>query len=139
MVVKTSTKRGYVMQVNKIINFLETDTISATFSSNGLKYLSLKNDNGNELINLRKFSNENEQNPMIYLLVKETLNFLETGTHNMILDLTDFTAFQQTVFDAASKINLGDICSYKELAEAIGKSVVWIDQKIFNIILDKGV
>ena len=39
----------------------------------------------------------------------------------MILDLTDFTAFQQTVFDAASKINLGDICTYKELAEAIGK------------------
>ena len=55
------------------------------------------------------------------MLVKETLNFVETGTHNMILDLTDFTAFQQTVFDAASKINLGDICTYKELAEAIGK------------------
>ena len=51
------------MQVNKIIDFLETDTISATFSSNGLKYLSLKNNNGNELIDLKKFSKENEQNP----------------------------------------------------------------------------
>ena len=46
MIVKTSTKRGHVMQVNKIIDFLETDIISVTFSSNGLKYLSLKNNNG---------------------------------------------------------------------------------------------
>ncbi|MBU3189603.1 hypothetical protein K9O30_07380 [Clostridium bowmanii] len=38
------------MQVNKIIDFLETDIISVTFSPNGLKYLSLKNNNGNEMI-----------------------------------------------------------------------------------------
>lgn len=109
------------MQVNKIINFLETDTISVTFSSNGLKYLSLKNNNGNEMIDLKNFSMGNKQNPMIYLLIKETLNFLETGTHNMILDLTDFTSFQQTVFDAVGKISVGNICTYKELAEALGK------------------
>ena len=75
----------------------------------------------NELIDLKNFSEGKEQNPMIYLLVKETLNFLETGTHNMMLDLTDFTPFQQTVFDAASKISVGNICTYKELAEALGK------------------
>ena len=74
------------MQVNKIIDFLKTDSISVIFSSNGLKYLSLKNNNGKELIDLKSFSEQKEQNPMIYLLVKETLNFLETGTHNMMLD-----------------------------------------------------
>ena len=58
---------------------------------------------------------------MIYLLVKETLNFLETGTHNMMLDLTDFTPFQQTVFDAVGKISVGNICTYKGLAEALEK------------------
>ncbi|MBU3192195.1 MGMT family protein [Clostridium bowmanii] len=109
------------MQVNKIIDFLETDTISVTFSSNGLKYLSLKNNNGNELIDLKSFSEGKEQNPMINLLVKETLNFLETGIHNMMLDLTDFTPFQQTVFDTVSKIGAGNICTYKELGEALGK------------------
>ena len=108
------------MQVNKIINFLETEIISVTFSSNGLKYLSLNN-NGNEIIDLKNFNEEKEQNPMIYLFVEETLNFLETGTHNMLLDLTDFTPFQQTVFDAVSKIRVGDICTYKDLAEVIGK------------------
>ncbi|MCB2289919.1 MGMT family protein [Clostridium sp. CS001] len=111
-----------VMQVDKIIDFLETDTISVTFSSHGLKYLSLKSNNGNKLIDLKSFSEENEQNPMVCLLIKETLNFLETGTHNMILDLTDFTSFQQAVFEATSKINVGDICTYKGLAEALGKS-----------------
>jgi O-6-methylguanine DNA methyltransferase len=121
MIVKTSTKRGFVMQVNRIIDFLETDIISVTFSSNGLKYLSLKNNNGNELIDLKNFSEGKEQNPMIYLLLKETLNFLDTGAHNMILDLSDFTPFQQTVFDAASKISVGNICTYKGLAEALGK------------------
>ncbi len=109
------------MQVNKIIDFLETDIISVTFSSNGLKYLSLKSNNGNELIDLKSFSEEKEQNHMIHLLVKETLNFLETGAHNMMLDLTDFTPFQQTVFDAVSKIGAGSVCTYKGLAEALGK------------------
>ena len=109
------------MQINKIIDFLETDTLSVTFSSNGLKFLSLRNNNGDELINLKDFSKDKEQNPMQYLLIKETLNFLETGSHNMLLDLTDFTPFQQTVFNAVSKINSGKICTYNELAEILGK------------------
>jgi hypothetical protein len=49
---------------------------------------------------------------MIYLLVKETLNFLETGTHNMMLDLTDFTLFQQTVFDAVGSAVAKNPVSY---------------------------
>lgn len=109
------------MQVNKIIEFLETDTLSVTFSSNGLKYLSLRNKNGNELIDLKNFTQEKEQNPMIYMLVKETLSFLETGSHNMKLDLTDFTPFQQTAFNAVGKISVGNICTYKGLAEILGK------------------
>lgn len=109
------------MQINKIIDFLETDIISVTYSPNGLKYLSLKDNNGNEMIDLKNFSKGDNQNPMIYLLIKETLNFLETGTHNMILDLTDFTPFQQTVFNAVAKISVGNICTYKGLAEALGK------------------
>lgn len=109
------------MKVNKIIDFLETEALSVTFSSNGLKHLSLKNNDGNELIDLKNYSKENQHNPMVDLLIKETMNFLETGTHNMPLDLTDFTPFQQTVFDAASKIKVGDICTYKGLAEVLGK------------------
>ncbi len=109
------------MQVNKIIDFLETDTLSVTFTSKGLKYLSLRNNKGNEIIDLRSLGNGEEQNPMVFLLVKETLNFLETGTHNMLLDLTDFTPFQQTVFEAVSKIGVGNICTYKGLAEILGK------------------
>lgn len=108
------------MEIGKIINFLETDTLSVTFSPSGLKYLSLRNNNGNEVIDLKKIGKE-EQNPMVYLLVRETLNFLETGRHNMILDLADFTSFQQTVFEAVSKISVGNICTYKGLAEILGK------------------
>ena len=114
-------ERGYVVQVNKIIEFLETDTLSVTFSSNGLKYLSLRNNNGNERIDLKNFNQEKEQNPMIYMLVKETISFLETGIHNMKLDLTDFTPFQQAVFNAVFKISVGNICTYKGLAEILEK------------------
>lgn len=41
------------MQIDKIIDFLETDTLSATLSPNGLKYLSLRNNKGNELIDIK--------------------------------------------------------------------------------------
>lgn len=109
------------MQTDKIIDFLETDTLSVTFSSKGLKYLSLRNNNGNELIDLKNFDKVKAQNPMINMIIKETLNFLETGTHHMLLDLKDFTPFQQTVFEAASKIGVGEICTYKELAQMIEK------------------
>ncbi|HHX63174.1 MAG TPA: MGMT family protein [Epulopiscium sp.] len=109
------------MQIHKIINFLETDTLSVTFSSNGLKYLSLRNNTGNELIDLKNFGKAEEENPMVYLLVKETWNFLDTGSHNMVLDLTGFTSFQQAVFEAVSTISTGNICTYKELAEILEK------------------
>ncbi len=109
------------MHVKEIIDLLETDTLSFTFSANGLEYLSLKSNDGNENIDLRSFSMENEQDPRKCLLVKETLNFLETGAHNMLLDLTNLTLFQQTVFDAISKISVGNIYTYKEVAETLGK------------------
>lgn len=109
------------MQIDKIINFLETDTLSVTFSANGLRYLSLKNNNGNELIDLKRLDKVNIQNPMIYLLIKETLNFLETGSHNMMLDLSGLTLFQQTVLEAVGKIGAGNVCTYKGLAEMLGK------------------
>lgn len=109
------------MDVNKIIDFFQTETLSVTFSFKGLKYLSLRNNQGDEVIDLKRFDREEEQNPMVCLLVKETLNFLETGRHSMILDLRDLTSFQQTVFEAVGKISPGDICTYKRIAEILGK------------------
>lgn len=113
---------GYVMNINSLIDFLETDTLSVSFSSLGLKYLSLNRNNGDEIINLKSIYKEKEQNSIQYLLVKETLNFLETGNHNMILDLTEFTTFQQTVFNAVNEIKVGNISTYKFIAEILGKS-----------------
>lgn len=110
------------MEINKIIEFLETDRLSVTFSSKGLKYLSLRASNGDEIIDLKNFAEGKEPvNPMVSLLIRETSNFLETGSHNMVLDLTELTAFQQAVLSEVSKINVGEICTYKELAEILGK------------------
>jgi len=108
------------LEITKIMDFLETDTLSVTFSSAGLKYLSLKNSNGNEIINLKDLAKSGRQTAMVRLLLQETLNFLETGEHNMKLDLTDFTPFQQTVFEAVGRIRTGSVCTYKELAKMIG-------------------
>lgn len=110
----------YVMKISEIIDFLGTDTISVTFSPNGLKYLSLRDKDGEELINIKKFNNQKEQDTRIDLVIKETLNFFETGSHNMPLDLIDFTSFQQAVFNAVSKISVGEIYTYKEVAIMIG-------------------
>lgn len=107
------------MEIDEIIEFLETDTLSATFSHKGLKYLSLKDNDGEELIDLKDYNKKNS-NPMINLLIKETISFFNTGSHNMPLDLSAFTDFQQAVFDATSKINVGEIYTYKELAIKIG-------------------
>ena len=107
------------MEIDKIIDFLETDTLSVTLSSVGLKYLSLKGDKGEEVININSIDKE-DKNSKEYLLVKETFNFLETGSHNMVLDLTGFTPFQQNVFRAVSEIKRGSILSYKDVAEMIG-------------------
>ena len=108
-------------KIDRIIDFFETDVISVTFSSHGLKYLSLRRNKGTQLIELKLVSEDNEQASMTHSLIKETLNFLETGNHNMPLDLSDFTIFQQNVFDAVRSIKLGSICTYKELAEILGK------------------
>ena len=109
------------VKIDKIINFLETDTFSVTFSAHGLKYLSLRSNRGTQLIDLKLVSKDNVQASMTHLLIEETLNFLETGNHNLTLDLSEFTAFQQTVFDAVRSIKLGSICTYKELAIMLGK------------------
>ncbi len=109
------------MQINRIIEFLETDTLSATFSPTGLKYLSLRGNNGEFIINLRSFNENKNLDPIVSRLVKETWVFLETGYHKMALDLSDFTPFQQTVLNAVGKIEAGNICTYKDLAQLLGK------------------
>lgn len=108
------------MRIDKIIEFLETDVVSVTFSPYGLKYLSLKGKKGDQLIDLNKINLGKATNPMICLLIRETLNFLETGNHNMKLDLSDFTSFQQSVFEEIGKIKVGSISTYKELAINLG-------------------
>ena len=107
------------MNIEKMIDFLETDTISVTFSLVGLKYLSLKGNKGDEIVDLKSIDKE-DKNSKEYILVKETFNFLETGSHNMKLDLDGFTHFQQNVFKAVSEIKRGDILNYKDVAKAIG-------------------
>lgn len=110
------------MQVNEIIEFLETDRLSASFSPLGLKYLSLRTTNGEEIIDLKEYVIGKESaNRMADLLVRETARFLETGGHNMALDLTEFTSFQQAVFSEVSKISAGRICTYKDVAIRLGK------------------
>lgn len=111
------------MQIEEIIEFLETDTLSATFTFHGLKYLSLRNRSiGEEIIDLRGFLSDNGKgDPNTDMLIRETSDFLESGNHHMILDLTEFTPFQQAVFDAVSKVRKGDICTYKGIAEMLGK------------------
>ena len=92
-----------------IIDFLETDTLSYTFSPKGLQYLSLNNNYGSEQLDLKSFSMEKEKDPMKLLLIKETINFLETGMHNMALDLSGFTPFQQIVLNSIREIGKGSI------------------------------
>ena len=109
------------MNVEKIIEFLETDIISATFSPKGLKYLFLKAEQGFQCIDLKLFDEKQEQNPMVKIIFEETLNFLETGKHDMPLDLTAFTSFQQSVFEVVSRIEPGEVITYKGIAGILGK------------------
>ena len=108
------------MKMKEIIDFLETDTLSYTFSPKGLQYLSLNNNYGSEQLDLKSFSMEKEKDPMKLLLIKETINFLETGMHNMALDLSGFTPFQQSVLNSIREIGKGSILTYKEVAMIIG-------------------
>ncbi len=108
-------------EIEAIIDFLETDTLSVTFTSRGLKYLSLRGRRGVQLITLSDFNKKEKQNPMERTVIKETFNFLNTGKHDMPLDLTAFTDFQQSVFEVISKIEPGEIITYKGIAEMLGK------------------
>lgn len=115
-------KRGiYLTEVKKIIDFLETDTISVTFSVKGLKYLSLKADRGSRNIDFRIVDQKQEQSSVEALVIKETFSFLETGKHSMPLDLNAFTNFQQSVFAAVSRIEPGQVVTYQGIAKILGK------------------
>ncbi len=106
-------------EAREIIDFLETDTLSVTLTPDGLKYMSLKTDRGSQSINLRLIGKKDKQNPVEKQVIRETLNFLETGRHNMPLDLTSFTEFEQSVFEVVSKIEPGKILTYKGVAELL--------------------
>ncbi len=108
-------------EIEEIIEFLEADAVSATFTVRGLKYLSLRSSRGEERIDLRLTNGKKEPNLHEKLFIDETFNFLKTGRHNMPLDLTDFTSFQQSVFEAVSKIEPGTVVTYKDVAVMLGK------------------
>lgn len=109
------------MDINKIIDFLETDTIGVTFTEKGLKDLSLKGSKGEETIDLREVHEKGDKSSKEYLLLKETWSFLEKGSHQMELDLSAYTDFQRMVLQAVSHIKRGELCNYKDIAEIIGK------------------
>ncbi len=108
------------MVIYDIINFLETDIVSVTFSDIGLKYLSLKPGRGAQNIHLGSINGTKKLKPRVQLFIKETQKFLETGRHNMPLDLTGFTDFQRRVFGVVSNIEPGEITTYKGVAELLG-------------------
>lgn len=110
-----------MIKIEQVINFLECDIISATFTSKGLKYLSLEEGAGSIFINLRLINDLQNQSPEVKLVIDETLNFIETGRHNMPLDFTAFTEFQQNVFKVVSSIEPGKIATYKDIAVILGK------------------
>ncbi len=108
------------MEIREIIKLLGTDTLSATFSPEGLKFLSLRPERGDMSINLAP-SDMAEEDYLVKQVIGETLRFFETGRHEMPLDLKDFTSFQQSVFEAVRKIEPGRIITYKGIAEMLGK------------------
>lgn len=109
------------MELDEAIDFLQTDSLSATFSPRGLKYLSLRGRRGEEQIDLGEYANSKQRNPRVRLLIEETLGFLDSGRHEMPLDLSCFTDFQQRVFEAVSRVEPGEITTYKGIAEVLGK------------------
>ncbi len=107
------------MEIEEIIDFLKTDTISVTFTDEGLKFLSLMPDQGTQTINL--LLAESGEDPLSKLILNETIKFFENGRHDMRLDLTGFTPFQQSVFKAVSGIERGKLVTYKDIASILGK------------------
>lgn len=110
-----------IIKIRRIIDFLECDILSATFTSKGLKYLSLGEGAGLICINLKLIDDIEKQSPEVKLVIEETLKFIETGKHNMLLDFTGFTEFQQNVFKVVSSIEPGKIATYKDIAIILGK------------------
>jgi O-6-methylguanine DNA methyltransferase len=110
------------MEIEEIIEFLKTDKLSFTFTAKGLKYLSLKNYDGEEIADLTKILNgQASLSHNASLVIRETSFFLETGYHSLDLDLTELTPFQQAVLHEVSKVPPGKTFTYKNLAEAMGK------------------
>ncbi len=108
-------------EIEKMIDFLETDILSFVFSPTGLKYLSLKTRPELRFIDLGAINMGQAQNSTEKLIIDETLNFLKTGKHAMPLDLTDLTEFQQSVFEKVSSIEPGRVITYGGIAEMLGK------------------
>ena len=109
------------MNITEIIDILETDTLSYKFSSSGLQYLSLKDRDGEHCLNLKTYREKDETDPFKRLLIRETINFLNKGTHSMPLDLSQFTDFQRALYKEVSKIKRGEIYTYKEVAIMLSK------------------
>ena len=72
-------------------------------------------------MDLRSPFNGGERGYIEKRILEETLAFLNTGRHHMPLDLTDFTDFQQDVFNAVGQIEPGVVVNYKDIAEILGK------------------
>lgn len=108
-------------EMEKLIDFLGTETLSFTFSPAGLQYLSLRARRGERELDLGDAGQKGAWDTTAALIVAETQRFLATGAHDMPLDLSGFTPFQQSVFEAVLKVPPGEITTYKGIAEMLGK------------------
>ncbi len=64
-------------RVEKIIDFLATDTLSLTFTDKGLKFLSLRPNRGAQDINLKGLINEQQEpGSVVEQMINETFSFL---------------------------------------------------------------
>lgn len=106
------------MDIEEAIAFLGVDKLSVTFAPQGLGYLSLLGRRGEQLFDLREVFLE--KGSRARQVVDETIRFLETGQHNMPLDFSSFTDFQQRVFAAIGQIPSGSVMTYKDVAVALG-------------------
>lgn len=118
--------------VAALIRFLETDVIYAAYSTLGLTDLSLRASSGDpewgqarHAIHLRSILDDDQADPRDRQLVRELIRFLETGRHQMPLDYSRFTPFQQRVFAATAQIAPGRILTYKDIATIIGQPTAY--------------
>ncbi len=108
-------------KTSRIMDFLQTDILSADFTSLGLRQFFLSDKLGLNRIDLKLLNEREGFGPHVELIIAETLNFIETGRHNMPLDLTAFTEFQRSVFEVVKGVESGEIITYKDVAVALGK------------------